>query len=174
MCDGTNNAANPAPGGTPTDALATAAAANHFTFDGTFDTTFDDFFITSIDDVASTATEFWGILADFQFTPVGGCQFEAKEGQEILWAFNAFNAVFFLEVLVDNGTGPASVGVGAPVAVTVVDGSTGVPVPNASVGGQTTDANGQVTLTFSTVGSYTIQATRSDSIRSAIFTINVN
>jgi hypothetical protein len=173
MCDGTNNAANPAPGGTPTDALAAAAVANHFTFDGTFDTMFNDFFITSIDGVSSTATEFWGILADYHFTPVGGCQFELKEGQEVLWAFNAFNAAHFLQVLVDNEKGPASVGVGAPVSVTVIDGSTGVPVPNANVGGQATDANGQVTLTFPKIGSYTIQATRSDSIRSAIVTINV-
>ena len=169
MCDGTNNAANPTPGGTPTDALAAAAAANAFTFDGTFDPTFDDFFITSIDGVTQTSTEFWGILVDYQFTPVGGCEFELKTGQEVLWAFNAFTAVHFLQLVVDT-----SVGVGAPLSVTVLDGMTGTPVSKASVGGQVTDANGQATLTFSSIGSYTLQATRSDSIRSQIVTVNVN
>lgn len=174
MCDGTNNAANPTPGGTPTDALAAAAAANGFAFDGTFDPTFDDFFITSIDGVTQTATEFWGVLVNYQFTLVGGCEFEPKAGQEVLWAFNAFSAVHFLQLIVDNETGPVSAGVGAPVSVCVVDGMTGSPVPNATVGGQATDANGQATFTFSSTGTYTLQATRSDSIRSQIVTINVN
>ena len=44
----------------------------------TFSTEFDDFFITSIGGESQTAKEFWGILLNFQFTPVGGCQQEVK------------------------------------------------------------------------------------------------
>ena len=63
----------------------------------TFFTEFDDFFITRIGTSAETSTQFWGLLLDFQFTPVGGCQQEVKAFQDILWAFDAFNKVFFLE-----------------------------------------------------------------------------
>ena len=182
-CDGTNNNANPTPGPTCTSALDDASKIHHFTFDGyvsyflishcakwlihgakcysTFSTEFDDFFITSIGGVTQTATEFWGILLNFQFIPVGGCQQEVKLNDDILFAFNAFNAVHFLKL-----TGPETANVGSPVLLTVTDGQTGSPVAGADVNGDISDANGHVSVTFAQVGLQKVKATKSDSIRS--------
>ena len=186
-CDGTNDNANPLPGPTCTSALDDAAKLHHFTFDGyvkyflishcgglgwlihdtirysTFSTEFDDFFITSIGGVTQTSTEFWGILLNFEFTPVGGCQQEVKVHDEILFAFDAFNAVNFLKL-----TGPGNAFVGVPVLLTVTDGQTGNPVAGAVVHGDTTDATGHVSVAFSIaeVGLQKLKATKSDSIRS--------
>jgi hypothetical protein len=160
-CDGTNNNANPTPGATCTSALSDASKLAHFPFDGTFDTAFDDFFITSIGDSTQTATEFWGLLLDYQFTPVGGCQQEVETGAQVLWAFNAFNAVHFLKL-----TGPNLAVKGKPFTVTVVDGSTGLPVAGATVAGATTNSTGQAVITPAKLGLESLKAQKSDSIRS--------
>ena len=127
----------------------------------TFSTAFDDFFITSIGGVTQTATEFWGILLNFEFTPVGGCQQEVKHNDEILFAFNAFNANFFLKL-----EGPSTAHRGVPVVLTVTDGQTGKPVPGATVDGSTTDASGHVSVTFPHFGVQELKATKADAIRS--------
>ena len=127
----------------------------------TFSTAFDDFFITSIGGDTQTATEFWGILLNFEFTPVGGCQQEVKVNDEILFAFNAFNANFFLEL-----TGPSTATVNVAVTLTVTDGQTGKPVEGAAVNGVTSDANGEILITFTQVGPQDVKATKSDAIRS--------
>ncbi|KZS90429.1 hypothetical protein SISNIDRAFT_415355 [Sistotremastrum niveocremeum HHB9708] len=161
-CDGTNLDANPTPGPTCTSALDTGSLHQHrFVWDGSFDTEFDDFFITTIAGVAETATQFWGILLDFQFTPVGGCQQEVTSGQEVLFAFDAFNKSFFLKA-----SGPPVAKLGKAVVVTVIDGMSGVPIQGASIGGVLTDVNGHASITFATVGLKKLKATRSDSIRS--------
>jgi len=160
-CDGTNLGANPTPGATCTSALDTASKEAHFTFDGTFDTEFDDFFITRIGASAETSTQFWGLLLNFQFTPVGGCQQEVTTLQHILWAFDAFNKVFFLEA-----SGPEVAVVGKPAVYIVTDGSTGVPIANAAIGGTVTNSEGKATITFKHPGLQTLKAERSDSIRS--------
>jgi len=160
-CDGTNLGANPTPGATCTSALDTASKEAHFTFDGTFDTEFDDFFITRIGASAETSTQFWGLLLDFQFTPVGGCQQEVTTLQHILWAFDAFNKAFFLKA-----SGPAVAIVGKPAVYTVIDGTTGALIADAVIGGTVTDAEGKATITFEHPGLQTLKAERSDSIRS--------
>jgi len=167
-CDGTNNHANPTPGATCTSALADASELAHFTFDGTFDTEFDDFFITTIAGNAQTATQFWGLLLNFQFTPVGGCQQEVTKGQDVLWAFDAFNKVNFLKL-----SGPKAVAKNRPFNVTVIDGSTSVPISGAAVGGATTNAAGQATITLHKRGQHVLKATRDDSIRSNGLTVEV-
>ena len=185
-CDGTNNGANPTAGPTCTSALDTGAKAHGFTFDGhvfplptmitdstscchrTFNTEFDDFFITSIGGESQTATQFWGILLNYQFTPVGGCQQEVKLNDEILFAFDAFNKVHFLKL-----TGPHIAYVGHPVVLTVTDGQSGSPVAGAKVDGQTSDANGHVSLTFAKIGLQKVKAQKSDSVRSSQFDIEV-
>jgi hypothetical protein len=162
LCNGQNDGANPNPSATPTTALQAAAHFAGFPFDGTFDTEFDDFFITSIGPDSETATEFWGLLVDYQFTPTGGCQFEVKPGDKVLWAFNAFNAVHFLEL-----SGPELVEAREVYHLTVTDGSTGEAVSGATVGTATSDANGIVTLTAPAHPAITeFKAERSDSIRS--------
>ncbi|CAF9914429.1 MAG: hypothetical protein ALECFALPRED_009591 [Alectoria fallacina] len=163
LCDGTNGGANPTPGNTCTDALDAASKLARFPYDGTFDAEFDDFFITSISTTTETATEFWGLLLDFQFTPVGGCQQEVAPGQDVLWAFNAFNKNYFLKVT-PNTIVEATVG--SSHVVTVTDGMTGVPIEGALIDGVLTDASGDATLTFPKAGVFEFKAERSDSIRS--------
>ncbi|MCJ1390283.1 hypothetical protein MMC18_003141 [Xylographa bjoerkii] len=169
LCDGTNLNANPKPGNTPTDALDAASKLAGFTYDGTFDAEFDDFFITRISTSAETSTMFWGLLVNFQFTPVGGCQFETKLGDNVLWAFDAFNKVYFLKVEPE----AALVKVGESLTVTVTDGTTGVVVPGAEIDGVVTNAAGMATLTFAHVGVFRFKATRSDSLRSNALTVAV-
>ena len=117
--------------------------------------------ITSIGTSTQTSTEFWGLLLDFQFTPVGGCQQEVKKNQEILWAFDAFNKSHFLKA-----TGPKVARRGVPAVFTVVDGSTGNPVAGAKIGGATTDHNGKAVVTFHTLGKQSLKAEEPSSIRS--------
>ena len=138
------------------------------TFYSTFSTEFDDFFITSIDGNTQTATQFWGILLNFQFTQVGGCQQEVKAKDDVLFAFDAFNKAHFLKL-----TGPKTAHVGTPVTLTVTDGQTGSPVAGAEVNGDTSDANGNISVTFGTVGLKKVKAEKSDSIRSNRLTILV-
>ena len=190
-CDGTNNHANPLPGPTCTSALDDAHKLAHFPFDGyvgyffvshcerwliagsnhysTFSTAFDDFFITSINGETQTSTEFWGILLNFEFTPVGGCQQEVKRNDDVLFAFNAFNANAFLKL-----TGPTTAHVGHPVVFTVTDGQTSKVVAGATVDGQTSDASGHVSVTFTHPGRQSVKATKSNAIRSNKVTVIVS
>lgn len=169
-CDGTNLNSNSKPGNNPTATLDTASKLAHFPFDGTFLTEFDDFFITSIGPDTQTSTEFWGLIVNYQFTPVSGCQFETAENDEVLWAFDAFNARNFLKL--DGGPQTRTVNRNQPFVVTVTDGSTGLPVAGATVkiivGGRataTTDAAGHATFTLRR-GKYTFKAEAPNSIRS--------
>lgn len=167
-CDGTNNNANPSPSDTPTSALDAASKIARFSFDGTYDSQFDDFFVTQIGPSTQTATQFWGLLLNYQFTPVGGCQQEVKTGDQILWAFDAFNKSYFLKL-------QASTLLARPnqkVTLTVTDGTTGVTISGADfTGGQgaavpITNSAGQSSVSFSKPGIYALKAERSDSIRS--------
>lgn len=109
-----------------------------------------------------TATQFWGILRNFQFTPVGGCQQEVTpRDSDVLFAFDAFNKVHFLKL-----SGPAVTVVGKPQKFTVIDGASGAPVAGASLNGQTTAADGSVVITFASKGIKSLKASKSDSIRS--------
>jgi len=168
-CDGTNNNENPVPGPTCTSALDDASKLAKFPFDGTFSPEFDDFFITSIDHDAQTSTEFWGILLNYEFTPVGGCQQEVKRNDDVLFAFNAFNSNAFLKL-----TGPKSAKRDVPVILTVIDGQTSKPVAGATVHGSVSDANGKVSVTFAQDGRQTVKATKSGAIRSNRITIHVS
>lgn len=168
LCDGLNNHANANPGPTPTDALDDASNIGGFTFDGTFDAASQDYFIQTIGPDASTPTQFWGLLVNDKFTPVSGCQFEIKDGDQVLWAYNAFNANHFLAL-----TGPSSATTNVPFKVTVTDGSTGQPIQGATVGGQTTAADGTATLTEATPGIVSLKATAPNSIRSNALAVDV-
>ena len=132
----------------------------------TFFTGFDDILITRIARSAQTDTEFWGILLNFEFTPVGGCQQEVAFGDHVLWAFDAFNAAHFLSL-----AGPGAAAPGRPVMFTVTDGATGDAIANATLvspGAHTvvTDAQGKAKLTFTSKGTHSVKASRPDSIRS--------
>ncbi|KAF8172977.1 hypothetical protein K438DRAFT_1728644 [Mycena galopus ATCC 62051] len=160
-CDGTNNNTNPFPGPTCTSALDDASRARRFQWDGTFSTEFDDFFITSIGKSTETATQFWGLLLNFRFTPVGGCQQEVNVGDHILWAFDAFNAQHFLKL-----SGPSQAKHGVATEFIVTDGMTGKPVEGATVDRETSDIRGVVRIRFENKGVESLKATKNGSIRS--------
>jgi hypothetical protein len=160
-CDGTNLGTNPTPGPTPTAALDTAAAKSGFTWDGTWFGSFEDFGVERIADTAQTETEFWAVVVNYQFASVGGCQQELKPKDEVVWAFNGFEAAHLLKLK------KAKHG-----AVLVTDGATGEPIAGATVGpvnngpGVTTDAQGEATPVFTSPGKHLLKAERADSIRS--------
>jgi hypothetical protein len=179
-CTGLNNGANTQPGATCTTALDEASKQSAFRYDGTYDEKFDDYFITSIDSSTQTATQFWGLLRNYQFTPVGGCQQLTAPLDKVLWAFDAFNKKYFLRI-----SGPSTATLGKPFKVTVTDGTTGIPIEGATVGlvhtdrdgttpvgsagslnGPKTDANGIATITPTRTGITQYKAQRADSIRS--------
>jgi len=174
VCDGTNLGANPTPGPTATAALDDAAASSAFSWDGTFSTSFDDYFISRIGPDAQTASQFWGILLNYQFTPVGGCQQRVSSGDKVLFAFDAFSKAHFLKL-----TGPHFARAGQPITVTVTDGQNGTPISGASVGpigntgSATTNAAGQAQVTFASRGVKRVKAERADSIRSNALTVGV-
>ena len=139
-----------------------------YTHHSTFSDEFDDFFITRVADSAETDTQFWGILLNFVFTPVGGCQQQVKFGDEVLWAFDAFSKTHFLKL-----DGPVTVRSGHPVVFTVTDGMTEGAIEGATVvasgrgvGSQVSDAEGHVSFTFQTKGIHNLKADKDDSIRS--------
>jgi hypothetical protein len=162
-CDGTNLGANPVPGATPTAAVDTAAAKYGFTWDGSWYEGFEDYFVERIGDSPQEGNAYWGVLVNYEFTPVGGCQQEVNKGEEVLWAWNAFEVSHFLKLKKAKHSADT---------VIVTDGLTGEPIEGATVGpvnngpGVTTNAQGEATLSFTTPGKHRVKAERSDSIRS--------
>lgn len=128
----------------------------------TFFDEFDDYFITRIAEDTGNDDVAWGILLDFQFTPVGGCQQQVKNGDHVLWAFDAFNKQHFLKL-----DGPVLVKSGVPATFTVTDGATGNPIEGATVGGPgVSGVGGEVQVVFHSLGKRSLKAERNDSIRS--------
>ena len=161
-CDSTNGnpPANPTPGPSATAALDDAARLAGFTFDGSYNDGFDDFFIERVGPDSANPQKFWGVFVNAVSSNVGGCQQRVAHGDEVLWAYAAFGAPPL------RLAGPASATTGAPVPVSVVDGADGSPEPGASVGGATTGADGNATLSFADAGIYRLKADRADAIRS--------
>ena len=98
QCDGTNNGANPSPGGTATTALVDGLSTVDTTWDGTWSAPSSDYFVTRIGPDSQTGAVLWGLLDNYQFTPVSGCQTEVNASDQVLWAYDAFNAVRFLRL----------------------------------------------------------------------------
>ena len=160
-CDGTNGGVNPAPGPTGTAALDDAARLAGFGWDGPYSAGFDDFIVERVGPDSSTSTQFWGLLRNYDFTSVGGCQQRVAQGDEVLWAFDAFSKVRALKL-----TGPDTARTDTPVPLAVTDGKNGAPQPDATVAGATTGPDGKATPVFRTPGIYTLKAERGDSVRS--------
>lgn len=130
-CDGVNelDPENVAPGVTPTLASAEAMETIGETFDGDWYEGFGDYFITrwGPDEQDNAASAWWGILVNQVFTSVGGCQKQLKEGDEILWVYDAFSSRPMLALYPESahyveGPRPTRVTVapGQPVPVEVV------------------------------------------------------
>jgi hypothetical protein len=160
-CDGTNDADDPVFGPTPTGALDDASKLGGFTWDADWFDSFQDFLVTRIGQNSATATQFWGFFVNYTSPSKGGCQILVNNGDEVLYAFDAFSKTHALKL-----TGPGAARTDAPVNVTVTDGASGSPQAGASVNGAPTGADGVATLTFPARGIYRLKAERSDSIRS--------
>lgn len=130
-CDGVNelDPENVAPGVTPTLASAEAMESIGETFDGQWYEGFGDYFITrwGPDEQDNAASAWWGVLVNQVFTSVGGCQKQLKEGDEVLWLYDAFSSRPMLALYPEaahyvEGPRPTRVTVapGEPVAVEVV------------------------------------------------------
>lgn len=171
LCDGTNNNANPSPGGTLTTAIDSSGRELGYGFDGTYSNQFQDFFIQSISSTTQTGNQYWGVLRNLVFTEMGGCQEEVANGDEGLWAFDAFapNRNFLdisPQVIVVN---PAETG-SITLTVTQVNPDSGSrsPASGATLGtGSVADANGNIYLQVpSEPGCYQYKAEMTNAIRS--------
>jgi hypothetical protein len=160
-CDGTNGGVNPTPGPSATAGLDDAARLAGFTWDGTYDNGFDDYFVTRVASEPQTSSEFWGFFVNGEAPPIGGCQERVHQGDEILWAFDAFSKVRALRL-----AGPSSATTNQPVVVRVTDVHDGSPQSGASVGGSTTGPDGTSALTFSNPGVFRLKAEKAESVRS--------
>jgi hypothetical protein len=160
-CDGTNNGAFPSPVPTPTAALDDATRENGLTWDADWFPSFSDFIITRVAAESATSSQFWGLIVNGKFSNSGGCQVKLNQGDEVVYAFDAFSksAVLWL-------AGPGTATVGQPLNVTVTDTQSGSPAADASVQGSTTGADGVATVTFNEEGLYRLKAERPDAIRS--------
>lgn len=164
------------PEATPTTALDDAAMSAGFTYDGPYSSGFNDYTITRIAETSETSTEFWGLLVNYQFTPAGGCQTAISSGEEVLWAFNAFNATHFLKL----SKGSKKSAPSGTVPVKVTDGASGQPVAGATVGpvnnraGATTNALGEADLSFARAGLHRVKASQPGSIRSNALSIRTH
>jgi hypothetical protein len=162
-CDGTNGAAEPAPGPTATGALDDAARLAGFTIDGPYGNFgIDDYFIERVaDERIDPMTQFWSLWINHTFSDKGGCQKRVLAGQDVLWAAVPFSVDVPLKL-----TGPATATTGQPVQVRVIDGQRGTPQAGATVGGSTTGADGVASLTFAEPGIYRLKAAKPGTIRS--------
>jgi len=160
-CDGTNAGAFPSPVPTPTAALDDAARANGVSWDADWFDSFSDFIVTRVGNESATSSQFWGLIVNGKFSSSGGCQVKLNQGDEVLYAFDAFSKTAVLRL-----AGPGTATVGQPLNVTVTDTQTDTPAANASVRGATTGADGVAAVTFDQEGVYRLKAERSDAIRS--------
>jgi hypothetical protein len=129
-CDGINpnDPENTTPGPTPTAASVDAMSLIGETFDGRWYGGYDDYFITRWGPDQEEQGMSWGVLVNNVFTDVGGCQYELRTDNEVLWAYNAFASKPFLALLpatagYTSGTRPltATAELGKPFEVEVLD-----------------------------------------------------
>jgi hypothetical protein len=162
MCDSTNGnpPANDTPGPSATAALDDGAKLAGFDFDGPYNDIFDDFFLERIGPNTNNSAKFWGVFLNFAATDTGGCQTRVRQGDEVLWAYAAFQAPPL------KLTGPPAAATGQPIQVRVTHGETGAPQQGAAVGGSTTGPDGHASLSFADPGIYRLKADRPDAIRS--------
>jgi hypothetical protein len=92
-----------------------------------------------------------------------------KQGDNVLFAFDAFNKKHFLKLETSNYMSK----IGSLIAVKVTDGLTNQPIEGAIVGNQLTNTNGFATLVFNSLGMHKLKAERSDSIRSNAILIDI-
>jgi hypothetical protein len=172
-CDAT--AANGGTSNTPVPtrgaALAAASVAAPFSTSGTF---FASLGSPSFAEVGGQTTTFDAATNAFLVeykngveASVGACGDPISNGDDVLFAYGP-DGIPLLEL-----SGPETATNGAPFTVHVVDQRDGSPVAGASVGGATTDAGGNATVTPSQAGLQRLKATKSGTIRSNALVVSV-
>jgi hypothetical protein len=166
VCDGTNAGTSPVPAPNATSALDDAAIKGGFTWDATWYAPGSEYFVSRIASESEIVEpwpggSYWGLFVNGKTTPAGGCQSLVKAGDEVLWAFDAFNKVGTLRLAVPSATQP-----GVPIVATAIDIPTAAPVAGATIGSATTDGSGAASLSFGEEGIYLIKADKSDYVRS--------
>lgn len=123
QCDSLNLGHTATAQATATGAAVDAMSSIGETFDGDWYPGYDDYFITRFgpDLQSNEDGEWWGILVNWQFTPVGGCQFPVENDDEVLWVYDAFSSKPFLKL---NQTATKAI-VGQTYTVNVVSRETG-------------------------------------------------
>ncbi len=158
-CDVKDNGSNGGYGGsygTPTAALYDSTSTQGI--NAYWYPSFSDFLING---VASDNTNNWTYAVNFTTAGVGGCQFQLAPNSDVLWAANGGTAAHLLKL-----DGPSDANIGVPTMFRVTDGQNGQAVSGAAVANTVTDASGNAPVTFSTRGTQTLKASRSDSVRS--------
>ena len=169
VCDGTSDPGNPGPGPTAISALDDASIP------GGWDASSADF-INRIDGEASNVTQFWGIALNHRPIDVGGCGQQVAAGDEVLFAFDFFDASF-AERPILSLSGPPRAATGQAVSFFVGETVLEAPYPaprnflegpaaGVAVGGAVTDPDGAATTTFPVAGLVRLKAERPGSIRS--------
>ena len=88
-CDGinSNDPENLVPGPTPTAAAVDAMGLIGETFDGIWYPSYQDYLITRWGPEAAQGAESWSSFVNSTLLNVGGCQYELREGAQVLWAY---------------------------------------------------------------------------------------
>src|SRR4051794_15285108 len=160
-CDGTNGGQAGGTGPVATAALDDASKLGRFSWDGRYFSDFDDFLVDRVAGDSATATQFWGVFVNGAASQVGGCQQRVKQGDEVVWAFDAFSKAHSLRL-----TGPGSTTTGRQTVVNVRDAATGAPIPGASVAGAGTGGGGNAAFTLGNPGGYRLKGGRAGPGRS--------
>lgn len=188
ICDTTNLGHTDTPQASATAATVDAMTTIGKGFDGNWFDGYEDFFMTQFGDDHDDdgSAEWWGVLLNWQFTPVGGCQQPVEAGDNVLWAYDAFSSKPYLKL---NRSGPSKVVVGEPYAVTVVERDAGSDTEEGGLGetahagasvdvvdslgrddasipatGGVSDGNGAATVTFNEAGWQRIKAREINSV----------
>ncbi len=167
-CDGTNNGANPTPGGTPTTALNDATVQGGLTWDADYFDSLKDYFVTRVGPDPQTSSENWFVYVNDSQLETGGCQRLVRAGDNVLWVFDAFNKDGLLRA-----SGPESATTDQPFQVRATD-TNGTPQQGATIGSATTDGGGLATLRYSTPGIYRLKAEKPRYVRSRAITVCVD
>jgi hypothetical protein len=165
QCDGTT-VGGTSPGPVPTRAAVVAQASETapFSTEGTFSSSLGVSFTTIAGQSVAFdpgSGKFLGEYNNDAFASLGACADPVKQGDDVLFAYTDGSEPLLKLV------GPVRARPGLPVTVRVIDMTTRNPVAGASVDGQTTGADGLVTVgPFATAGDHGLKATMSGAVRS--------
>jgi len=174
-CDGTNGGAHADAGPTATAATADALATRGETFDGSWNAGYEDYFIRRLGTESEDDAQlrWWGLLIDGAMSGAGGCQLRIGDGDEVLWANDAFSGRPFLRLTAaqptvqrdmplamtvtanDGGASPAAPYAGAHVEAVDTDGQPAAP---GIADGAISAADGSATVVFHQAGWQRIKA----------------